>query len=73
MQAVVFAAVNFQLLQTVVVVVISFTLTSPLRGYAGYHNYGYPNLTTVNIQLLQTRAKPPSALHSFSSSVEGQR
>ena len=51
MQAVVFAAVNFQLLQTVVVVVISFTLTSPLRGYAGYHNYGYPNLTTVNVQI----------------------
>ena len=35
----------------VVVVVISFTLTSPLRGYAGYHNYGYPNLTTVNVQI----------------------
>jgi hypothetical protein len=27
--------------EVVVVVVISFTLTSPLRGYAGYHNYSY--------------------------------
>ena len=39
----------------VVVVVISFTLTSPLRGYAGYHNYGYPNLTTVNVQIICRR------------------
>ena len=39
------------LIQQVVVVAISFTLASPLRGYAGYHNYSYPNLTTVNVQI----------------------
>jgi hypothetical protein len=25
----------------VIAIVISFTLTSPLSGYAGYHYYGY--------------------------------
>jgi hypothetical protein len=29
----------------VVVVVVSFTRTSPLGGCAGYHNYDYPYIT----------------------------
>jgi hypothetical protein len=42
----------------VVVVLISFTLTSPLGGYAGYHNYDYPYITNTNVPLLTTNLEP---------------
>jgi hypothetical protein len=47
--------------EVVVVVVISFTLTSPL-GYAGYHNYDYPYLTAMNVPLLTTNLEPRQGL-----------
>jgi hypothetical protein len=46
----------------VVVVVISFTLTSRLRRYAGYHNYDYPYLTTLLFHYIQTKLVPRRGL-----------
>jgi hypothetical protein len=42
---------------------ISFTPTSPLRGYAGYNNYDYPYLTTMNVPLLTTNLEPRQGLY----------
>jgi hypothetical protein len=44
--------------QAVVVVVISFTLTSPRGGYAGYHNYNYPYDTNKSSHYIETNSEP---------------
>jgi hypothetical protein len=46
----------------VLVVVISFTLTSRLRRYAGYHNYDHPYLTTLLFHYIQTKLVPRRGL-----------